>query len=79
MTIMETYKEEIMRYLNKSKENIELNKLLKKNDVCDLLGVSIGKLDSMMVNGLPYIKDGRNVRFRVKDIDKYLDKKLITE
>ena len=76
---MEIYKEEIMRYLNKSKENIELNKLLKKNDVCDLLGVSIGKLDSMMVNGLPYIKDGRNVRFRVKDIDKYLDKKLITE
>ena len=76
---METYKEEIMRHLNKSKENIELNKLLKKNDVCDLLGVSIGKLDSMMVNGLPYIKDGRNVRFRVKDIDKYLDKKLITE
>ena len=76
---MEIYKEEIMRYLNMSKENIELNKLLKKNDVCDLLGVSIGKLDSMMVNGLPYIKDGRNVRFRVKDIDKYLDKKLITE
>lgn len=75
---METYKEEIMRYLNMSKENIELNKLLKKNDVCDLLGVSIGKLDSMMVNGLPYIKDGRNVRFRVNDIDKYLDEKLIT-
>ena len=75
---MEIYKEEIMRYLNKSKENIELNKLLKKNDVCDLLGVSIGKLDSMMVNGLPYIKDGRNVRFRVNDIDKYLDEKLIT-
>lgn len=75
---MEIYKEEIMRYLNMSKENKELNKLLKKNDVCDLLGVSIGKLDSMMVNGLPYIKDGRNVRFRVNDIDKYLDEKLIT-
>ena len=69
---MEEYKETIMGYFNN-------NKLLKKREVCEMMNVSIGKVDSMMKNGLPYIKDGRNVRFRLEDINHYLEEKLVVQ
>ena len=70
---MEKYKETIMGYFNNN------NKLLKKREVCEMMNVSIGKVDSMMKNGLPYIKDGRNVRFRLEDINHYLEEKLVVQ
>ena len=53
------------------------NKLLRKIDVCEMLGVSIGKVDLMMDDGLKYIKLNRNVRFRVEDVNEYLNNKII--
>ena len=47
-------------------------KYLSKNDVCDYVGVSIGKVELMMKEGLRYTKFGRNVRFDVSDIDSYM-------
>lgn len=47
-------------------------KYLSKNDVCDYVGVSIGKVEIMMKEGLRYTKFGRNVRFDVSDIDSYM-------
>ena len=53
------------------------NKLLRKIDVCEMLGVSIGKVDLMMDDGLKYIKLNRNVRFRVEDVNEYLNNKIV--
>jgi len=44
-------------------------KYLNKHDVSDYVGVSIGKVELMMKEGLRYTKFGRNVRFDVNDID----------
>ena len=52
--------------------NIDL--LLTKGDVADICQVSIGKVDDMMKNGLPYIKNGKTTRFRRLDLEAYLDK-----
>lgn len=52
-------------------------KLLRKRDVCEMLKVSNGKLDLMMRDGLKYVKLNRNVRFRVEDINDYLDKNIV--
>ena len=54
-----------------------VNKLLRKIDVCEMLGVSIGKVDLMMDDGLKYIKLNRNVRFRVEDVNEYLNNKKV--
>ena len=53
------------------------NKLLRKIDVCEMLGVSIGKVDLMMEDGLKYIKLNRNVRFRLEDVNEYLNNKIV--
>lgn len=53
------------------------NKLLRKIDVCEMLGVSIGKVDLMMEDGLKYIKLNRNVRFRIEDVNEYLNNKIV--
>lgn len=53
-------------------------RLLKKTDLADYLQVSIGKIDIMMGNGLPYVKDGRNVRFIKQQVDEYLYSKTTT-
>lgn len=53
------------------------NKLLRKRDVCEMLKVSNGKLDLMMRDGLKYVKLNRNVRFRIEDINDYLEKNIV--
>ena len=42
------------------------------------MGVSIGKIDLIMSDGLKYIKMNRNVRFRIRDVDEYLNRKIMT-
>ena len=47
---------------------------LNKRGLCNVLGVSIGKVELLMKEGdLPYIKLGRNVRFDMNDIEKFLE------
>lgn len=51
---------------------------LNKKGLCNVLGVSIGKVELLMKEGeLPYIKLGRNVRFDIRDIDEFLTKKKV--
>jgi len=54
-----------------------MDKLLKKEDVVDLLQVSKGKLDTLIKEqDIPYFKLGKNVRFRYGDLEIWLkDKK----
>lgn len=52
-----------------------MQQLLKKQDVADYFQVSIGKVEAMMKTGLPYFKDGANVRFNKQQIDEYIHTK----
>jgi len=54
-----------------------MNNILNKNQLCQYLGVSIGKVDLLMKDGLRYYKFGRNVRFRVEDVDDYLVQNVV--
>jgi excisionase family DNA binding protein len=50
-------------------------KLYKKKELCEIMGVSISKIDLLMKgNEISYLKIGKNVRFRDVDINKYLNK-----
>ena len=51
------------------------NKLLSKKDVSTYLDVSLGMVDKLMKEDLPYIKLGKSVRFRKNDIDNYIQNK----
>mgnify|MGYP003657861720 CR=1 FL=1 len=54
-----------------------MSRYLNKREVCEELGVSIGKVELMMKDGLRYVKFGRNVRFNVNDIEKYMESNVI--
>ena len=54
-----------------------MSRYLNKKDVCEELGISIGKVDIMMKDGLKYSKFGRNVRFNSNDIEEYMNNKII--
>ena len=63
---------------NRFNKYFDMNgKLLRKKDVCEMLKVSNGKLDLMMRDGLKYVKLNRNVRFRIEDINDYLEKNIV--
>ena len=47
--------------------------MIRKKDVAILLDVSMGKVDLLMKEGMKYYKFGRNVRFKISDINQYLD------
>jgi excisionase family DNA binding protein len=50
-------------------------KLINKKELCNLMGVSIGKVDDLIKkNQIKYLKIGKNVRFKENDIKSYLDK-----
>jgi excisionase family DNA binding protein len=50
-------------------------KLFKKKELCEIMGVSIGKIDFLMKeNKISYFKIGKNVRFREVDLNQYLNK-----
>lgn len=54
-----------------------MNSVLNKSQLCEYLGVSIGKVDIMMDDGLRYYKFGRNVRFKVEDVENYLNRNKV--
>jgi|TARA_B100000683_G_C12221192_1_gene445066 excisionase family DNA binding protein len=51
--------------------------LLSKKDLSEYLKCSIGMVDKLMTNNLPYYKVGRNVKFRLEDINEYLEERKI--
>lgn len=57
-----------------------MNNLLNKKGVCELLNISLGKLDLMIKNNeIKYIKLNKIVRFRIDDISELIETKLISE
>jgi excisionase family DNA binding protein len=52
-------------------------KYLSKKELCDLLGVSIGKIELMMGDNMDYIKFGRNVRFDIEDVLRYMNSRKV--
>ena len=50
-----------------------MENVLSKKDLSRNLGLSIGKIDKMMGEGLSYLKIGRSVRFRESDVDRFLN------
>lgn len=53
----------------------EIIKLINKKELCELMGISIGKLDGLIKdNKIRYLKIGKNVRFRDIDIKSYLNR-----
>lgn len=54
---------------------MESIKLIKKKELCEIMGMSMGKVDNLIKNNkIRYLKLGKNVRFREIDIKNYLDK-----
>ncbi len=50
-------------------------KLINKKELCEIMGISIGKIDGLIKeNKISYLKIGKNVRFRKIDISSYLNK-----
>ena len=57
-------------------KNDIMENVLSKKDLSRNLGLSIGKIDKMMGEGLSYLKIGKSVRFRESDVDKFLNDRL---
>ena len=53
-----------------------MENVLSKKDLSRNLGLSIGKIDKMMGEGLSYLKIGKSVRFRESDVDRFLNDRL---
>jgi excisionase family DNA binding protein len=50
-------------------------KLINKKELCEIMGISIGKVDGLIKdNKISYLKIGKNVRFRDIDIKSYLNR-----
>lgn len=52
---------------------------LKEKEVADLTGYSLSKLrsDRHQSRGMPYVKDGKSVRYRLHDVENYMNDRLI--
>jgi len=49
------------------------NKLLNKKELSNYLGFSVGKIDTLIKeNKIEYYKIGKNVRFHLNDVDKWV-------
>jgi excisionase family DNA binding protein len=57
-----------------------LDKLLTAQQVADYLGVSVGTLamERHYGRGLPFVRIGRRIRYRAKDIADYIDDNTVT-
>ena len=52
-----------------------MNDILTKKEVSQFLKCSIGMVDKLMSNNLPYYKIGRNVKFKREEIIDYLEER----
>ena len=53
------------------------SKYINKKELCNYLGISIGKVDLLMNNDLKYVKFGRNVRFDINDVNEYMNRNKV--
>jgi len=53
-----------------------MNKLLTKKEVCKLLQISLPTLNRYTKQGLVYYKHGYFVRFKKKDVDKWVNSRI---
>lgn len=53
------------------------SRYINKKELCNYLGISIGKVDLLMNNDLKYVKFGRNVRFDLSDVNEYMNKNKV--
>ena len=54
-----------------------MENLISKKELTSYLDVSLGMVDKLMKEDLPYIKIGKSVKFRINDIDNYIKKNHI--
>jgi excisionase family DNA binding protein len=54
-----------------------MNDILTKKEVSQFLKCSIGMVDKLMSNNLPYYKIGRNVKFKREEIIDYLEERKV--
>jgi len=54
-----------------------MNDILTKKEVSQFLKCSIGMVDKLMSNNLPYYKIGRNVKFKKEEIIDYLEERKV--
>lgn len=54
-----------------------MSRLYNKREVSKVFNCSLGKVDLMMLDGLRYVKLGKNVRFRNEDINEYIEKNIV--
>ncbi len=52
---------------------------LKEKEVSDMIGRSVKTLrnDRFMRKGLPYVKNGRSVRYKVEDVVTYMEDRKV--
>ena len=51
------------------------NKLLNKKELSNYLGLSVGKIDTLIKdNKIEYYKIGRNVRFKIGEVKSWIGK-----
>ena len=53
------------------------SKYINKKELCNYLGISIGKVDLLMNNDLKYVKFGRNVRFDINYVNEYMNRNKV--
>lgn len=74
---LEKFKQELFEEIRKanSTQAFGLNKLLKASDVRKMLGISLGTLQNLRINGtLPYSKVGGTTYYLYDDIIKLIEK-----
>jgi predicted DNA-binding transcriptional regulator AlpA len=55
-------------------------RLLDKDELARIIGKSVRSVDNLMrAKAVPYIKVGRSVRFRLRDVEKALQKLTVKE
>jgi predicted DNA-binding transcriptional regulator AlpA len=55
----------------------EQERLLKRNDVALILGVSERTVRRIMVRDLPVVRVGRNPRYRPSDVQQYINARVV--
>lgn len=60
-------------------QQVTIKEYLNEHEVSEITGISVSSLRSnrFQMKGLPYLKIGRSVRYRLSDIYDYLDSKVI--
>lgn len=53
------------------------NNLISKRELTSYLDISLGMVDKLMKEDLPYIKIGKSVKFRMNDINNFIEKNQI--